>query len=123
MTSLVPITASVPARIGRNTCSGIHEVNWLPIMIPGMNPTSSEPSKGKLPPRVTPYDDRRFRYGQGRNGLLALQAKLMLIRRRRIAAPITPKPAIIMAQVADSGTGVTIRSLTGTLKAGVAASW
>ena len=39
-----PTTASVPARIGRRTRSGTREAKWLEIMMPGIEPTSSETS-------------------------------------------------------------------------------
>ena len=39
-----PTTASVPARMGRRTRSGTRDAKWLEIMMPGIEPTSSEPS-------------------------------------------------------------------------------
>src|ERR1700690_1953000 len=39
-----PTIASVPAKIGRRTWSGTREAKWLEIIMPGMEPTSSDPS-------------------------------------------------------------------------------
>jgi hypothetical protein len=41
-TSLPPISAKVPAISGRSTRSGTREAKWLAIIMPGIDPTSSE---------------------------------------------------------------------------------
>ena len=58
-----PTTASVPARIGRRTRSGTREAKWLEIIMPGIEPTSSETSiwkvDGSEPPMSSAGDQRQ----------------------------------------------------------------